>query len=107
MPVLDQTLPAREAAGQCELPQKLIGELFDQPSVLDYNAQPDSEWFSLVRLRPASDESETEGTVLQSDEVSLERVSLALAKGPVVIAATDEQARRIMEHHRRDAFPPE
>lgn len=45
--------------------------------------------------------------VLRGDEVTLERVSLALAKGPVAIAVSDEQAKRIMERHRRDAFPPQ
>lgn len=43
--------------------------------------------------------------VLPGDKVTLQRVSLALAKGPVTIAATDEQAQRIMEHHKGDAFP--
>jgi hypothetical protein len=46
-------------------------------------------------------------TVLGPDEVSLENVSMALATGPVAIRATDEQAQRIVERHKRDAFGPE
>lgn len=45
--------------------------------------------------------------LLRGDEVTLERVSLALTRGPVAIAATPEQAARIIERHRKDAFPPQ
>lgn len=106
-------------SGAQEPPEAIIG-LFARPgNAEDYEAKRavEREWklISQVRTGDAAAEEaaviateERSGrTVLGPDEVSLETVSRALATGPIVIQATDEQARRIMERHRRDAFPPE
>ena len=107
MPLLEKTAPALAAGGRCELPHQMIAEVFGGSCSADYNVQPDSEWFRVVFSAPVEDEPAMAETVLEPDEVTLERVSHALTRGRVVIAATGGQAERIMTRHRRDAFPPE
>lgn len=65
----------------------------------------EKEW-GLITRRWERDAGAEEAAAI-ADEVNLESPQRALATGPVVIKATEEQARRILEHHRRDAFPPE
>lgn len=105
-------------SGALEPPQAIIG-LLARPRNKGYEAQPgfEDEWgrpLHVSQVDPAAKEAAAiaveerpRRTVLGPDEVSLESVSMALARGPVVIQATDAQARRIMERHRGDAFPPE
>jgi hypothetical protein len=106
-------------SGAQEPPQAIIGLLARPRNAEGYEAQRDveDEWKLISQVWNGDADAEeaaaiaveerSDRTVLGPDEVSLESVSRALAKGPVVIQATDDQARRIMERHRRDAFPPE
>jgi len=106
-------------SGAQEPPQSIIGLLARPRNGGAYDAQRgfEEEWGLLSRPRERdadaeeaavlAEEDRPRRTVLGSGEVSLESVSMALARGPVVIQATDEQARRIVERHGRDAFPPE
>jgi hypothetical protein len=102
-----------------EPPQAIIALLARPGNATSDEVQrgADEEWglISHTRRRDAgaqeaaiiAGEARAATTVLGPDEVCLESVSMALRTGPVVIQATVEQARRIMERHRRDAFPPE
>jgi hypothetical protein len=81
-----------------------------KPTFPEWCAQDDLALRALMAKAALTDEAPTIPAVrqvLRGDEVTLERVSLALVKGPVTIAATDEQARRIIERHSEDAFPPQ
>jgi hypothetical protein len=107
-------------SGAPEYPQAIIRDLVVSPQNAgghEGQLEFEQEW-ELISQAAKFDAAEHEAvtiaeeapptrTVLGPDEVSLESVSMALAKGPVVIKATDAQARRIMERHRRDAFRPE
>jgi hypothetical protein len=106
-------------SGAQEPPQAIIA-LFARPrNAQGYEPQPglNDEWALISRVPKVdagadeaaaiAEEEHPSGTVFGPDEVSLESISMALAKGPVAIRVTDEQARRIMARHRRDAFPPE
>jgi hypothetical protein len=105
-------------AGAVEPPQPIVA-LFASRNRQGYVSEPgfDEEWKLVARVRKVDADAEEaaviageerpSGTVLGPDNVSLESISLALARGPVVIQATDEQAHRIMRRHKEDAFPPQ
>lgn len=105
--------------GAHEPPQAILGLLTRSGNAEDDKAQraAEREWKLITHVRTGDGaakeaaaiavEERSTRTVLGPDEVSLENVSRALAMGPVVIQATDEQARRIMERHKGDAFPPQ
>ncbi|HEX3433128.1 MAG TPA: hypothetical protein VHT25_03600 [Solirubrobacteraceae bacterium] len=105
-----------QRSGAREPPRDIISLLVAR-NTRSYETQHVEEEWGLLSRAPQADAGADEAAIIAEeespsrmmlgpDEVSLESISLALAKGPVVIQATDDQARRIMERHRRDAFPP-
>jgi hypothetical protein len=112
-----ETLAYRQSGAQEPL-QAIVG-LFARPKAgAEAQSAAEQEWGLMWKPQRPRDadaaeadmlamEDRPDRTVLGPDEVSLENVSMALATGPVAIQATDEQAQRIVERHKRDAFRPE
>lgn len=101
-----EILDYRQSGAQ-EAPQPIRGLFWRPPSVEDDDAQRafKKEW-GLITRAWERDAGADEAAAI-ADETNLESPRRALATGPVVIQATDEQARRILECHGRDAFPPQ
>jgi hypothetical protein len=101
-----EILDYRQSSAQ-EAPQPIKG-LFWRPSSLDDDDAQRAfkkEW-GLITKAWEHDAGADEAAAL-ADEINPESPRRALATGPVVIQATDEQARRILECHGRDAFLPQ
>ena len=106
MSTMEKPLPVA-GAGKIAEPGESSAQFFGRRGPVSNRWQPQDRWLLLMLLPPLKDAEEefSPETLLGSDEVSLEKVSLT--PGPAVIEITDEQAQQILDSHGEDAFPPQ